>query len=126
MSTVAAPRAHPRTRGVPRPSAGALGLGVATLWLSIIVLLPLAAVVARSLDGGLAEFWESVSSRQSVAALRFTLLTSLGVAAIDAVMGTLIAWVLVRDRFRGKSFVNALIERGQIVWVRPEQVREFA
>ena len=94
----------------PRLSAGALGLGVATLWLSIIVLLPLAAVVDRSLEGGLAAFWESVSSRQAVAALRFTLLISLGVAAINAVMGTLIAWVLVRDDFRGKSFVNALID----------------
>jgi sulfate/thiosulfate transport system permease protein len=110
VSAVAAPRPRTRSRNLPRPSAGALGLGVATLWLSIIVLLPLAAVVERSLDGGLAAFWDSVSSRQSVAALRFTLLTSLGVAAINAVMGTLIAWVLVRDRFRGKSFVNALID----------------
>ena len=80
------------------------------MWLSLIVLLPLAAVVDRSLEGGLSSFWESVSSRQSVAALRFTLLISLGVAAINAVMGTVIAWVLVRDDFRGKSFVNALID----------------
>jgi sulfate transport system permease protein len=90
--------------------ATALGLGVATLWLSVIVLLPLAAVVDRSLDGGLEAFWASVSSRQSVAALRFTLLISLGVAALNAVMGTLVAWVLVRDRFRGKPVVNALID----------------
>jgi sulfate/thiosulfate transport system permease protein len=51
-----------------------------------------------------------VSSRQAVAALRLTLLCSLGVAAINAVTGTLIAWVLVRDRFRGKQIVNALID----------------
>jgi sulfate/thiosulfate transport system permease protein len=51
-----------------------------------------------------------VSSRQAVAALRLTLLCSLGVAAINAVSGTLIAWVLVRDRFRGKQIVNALID----------------
>ena len=80
------------------------------MWLSLIVLLPLAAVVDRSLEGGLSSFWESVSSRQSVAALRFTLLISLGVAAINAVMGTVIAWVLVRDDFRGKRLVNALID----------------
>ncbi len=109
MSTLAAP-ARSRGLGAPRPSAGALGLGVATLWLSLIVLLPLAAVVDRSLDGGLAAFWESVTSRQSVAALRFTLLISLLVAAINAVMGTIIAWVLVRDDFRGKRLVNALID----------------
>jgi len=105
VSAVAAPRARS-----PRPRAGALGLGVATLWLSVIVLLPLAAVLARSLDAGLGEFWDAVSSRQAVSALRFTLLISLGVAAINAVMGTIIAWVLVRDDFRGKSFVNALID----------------
>ena len=91
-------------------SAGALGLGVATLWLSIIVLLPLAAVVVRSTDGGLSTFWDAVSSRQAVSALRFTLIVSLLTAAVNAFFGTLIAWVLVRDRFRGKGVVNALID----------------
>jgi sulfate/thiosulfate transport system permease protein len=91
-------------------SSGALGLGVATLWLSIIVLLPLAAVVVRSTDGGLSTFWDAVSSRQAVSALRFTLLVSLLTAAINAAFGTLMAWVLVRDRFRGKAVVNALID----------------
>jgi sulfate transport system permease protein len=94
----------------PAVRSGALGLGVATLYLSVIVLLPLAAVVARSLDGGAGAFWDVVSSRQSVAALRFTLLVSLAAAAINAVFGTLIAWVLVRDRFPGKRLVNALID----------------
>jgi sulfate transport system permease protein len=83
---------------------------VATLWLSVIVLLPLAAVVVRSLDGGVGTFWEAVSSRQAFSALRFTLLVSLATAAINAVTGTLIAWVLVRDRFPGKRIVNALID----------------
>jgi sulfate transport system permease protein len=74
------------------------------------VILPLAAVVVRSTDGGLAAFWDAVTSPVAVAALRLTLLASLGVAAINAVAGTLIAWVLVRDRFRGKAFINALID----------------
>ncbi len=90
--------------------AGALGLGIATLWLSLIVLLPLAAVADRSVEEGLGAFWSSVSSRQAVAALRFTLLISLLVTAINAVMGTLIAWVLVRDDFPGKRAVNAVID----------------
>ncbi len=81
-----------------------------TLWLSLIVLLPLAAVVAKSLDGGLDAFWDAVSSRQAVDALKFTLLVSALVALINAVAGTLIAWVLVRDEFRGKRVVNALID----------------
>jgi sulfate transport system permease protein len=104
-------------RAVPAPRApalrlpqGSLGLGVSVLWLSLIVLLPLSAVVLRSADGGLATFWEAVSSRQAVAALRVTLLVSLAAAAITAVAGTLVAWVLVRDAFPGKRVLNALID----------------
>jgi sulfate transport system permease protein len=83
---------------------------VATLWLSVVVLIPLAAVAARSTEGGLDAFWSAVSSRQAVSALRLTLLISVGVAALNALTGTLIAWVLVRDRFRGRGLVNALID----------------
>ena len=86
--------------------AGAL----ASAWLTLIVLIPLAAVVVRSLDGGAGAFWDAISSPQAVAAIRFTLLVSALVALIDAVMGTLIAWVLVRDRFAGQRAVNALID----------------
>lgn len=81
-----------------------------TLWLGLIVALPLAAVAARSVDGGLAGAWDTVSSDQAVAALRFTILVSLAAAAINAVMGTLIAWVLVRDDFRGRGLIDALID----------------
>ena len=110
----AAPR--PRRRWGPREAAGAAGrpgplaAGVVVLWLSLIVLLPLAAVVAKSLDGGVGAFWDAVSSRQAVDALKFTLLVSGVVALVNAVAGTLIAWVLVRDSFPGKRFVNALID----------------
>ena len=85
-------------------------LGVSILWLSVIVLLPLAAVVVRSTDGGFDAFWNVVTSRQAVAALRFTIGVSLVATLINVVTGTLIAWVLVRDQFRGKRFVNALID----------------
>jgi sulfate transport system permease protein len=94
----------------PAGRPGALALGVSTLWLSVIVLLPLAAVVARSTDGGIDAFWSAVSSRQAVAALRFTIGVSLVATVVNVATGTLIAWVLVRDRFRGKSAVNALID----------------
>jgi sulfate/thiosulfate transport system permease protein len=97
-------------RPAARAGTGNLALGVATLWLSLIVLLPLAAVVVRSFDGGIDAFWEAVTSRQALAALRFTLTVSVVVAAINAVMGTLVAWVLVRDQFRGKHVVNALVD----------------
>jgi sulfate transport system permease protein len=74
------------------------------------VLIPLAAVVSRSFDDGLAAFWDDVTAPQAVAAMKLTLIASLIVAAIDAVMGTLIAWVLVRDEFPGKRVVNSLID----------------
>jgi sulfate transport system permease protein len=75
-----------------------------------MVLLPLAALVSTSTDKGLDGFWQAVSGREAVAALEFTLLMSVVVAAVNAVSGTLIAWVLVRDEFRGKSLVGATID----------------
>jgi sulfate transport system permease protein len=66
--------------------------------------------VAKAFDGGLSTFWESVTSPLALRALGVTLLVSLIVAAIGAVMGTLVAWVLVRDKFPGKNFINALID----------------
>jgi sulfate/thiosulfate transport system permease protein len=80
------------------------------VWLSVIVLIPLAAVVARSTEGGLDGFWDAITNPQAVAALRLTLTLSIAVAAVNAVAGTLIAWVLVRDRFRGRDAVSALID----------------
>ena len=74
------------------------------------MLLPLAAVVAKSTEGGMAHFWDTVSSKQSVSALKLTLAAALIVAAINAVFGTLVAWVLVRDEFPGKRVINALID----------------
>jgi sulfate transport system permease protein len=100
---------------LPRRRAGAaasgrLALGISTIWLTLIVLLPLAALVTRAFDDGAAAFWNAVTSRQAVSALVFTVLVSLVVAAINTGFGLIVAWVLVRDEFRGKRFVNALID----------------
>jgi len=67
-------------------------------------------VVAKSTEGGLAAFWDAVTAPPAVAALKLTLACSIGVAALNAVAGTLVAWVLVRDQFPGKRVVNALID----------------
>jgi sulfate transport system permease protein len=83
---------------------------VATLYMSVIVLIPLAAVVSNAASQGLGSLWSSVTSRVALTALGVTLGFSLVVAAIGAVMGTLLAWVMVRDEFPGKRFVNALID----------------
>jgi sulfate/thiosulfate transport system permease protein len=83
---------------------------VATLYMSVIVLIPLAAVVAKAVAQGPSSFWDSVTSTLALRALAVTIVVSLAVAAIGAVMGTLVAWVLVRDRFPGQRLVNALID----------------
>jgi sulfate/thiosulfate transport system permease protein len=107
-ATVAAPAPRPRA-GIRLPGAG-LGRGLVGLYLSLMVLLPLAAVVAESSEGGLGAFWDSVTGAQSMAALKLTVVCSLIVIAINGVFGTIIAWVLVRDEFPGKGAVNALID----------------
>jgi sulfate/thiosulfate transport system permease protein len=95
---------------MPLISGDVLGRGVAMTYLSIVALIPLAAVVAKSLDLGLDNFWEAVTTEQALASLRITLIASALVVAINAVAGTLIAWVLVRDQFPGKGIVNSLID----------------
>jgi sulfate transport system permease protein len=79
-------------------------------YLSIVALIPLAAVLARSVDEGVGTFWNSMTSPQALASLRITLIASVIVVVINAVTGTLIAWVLVRDEFPGKGIVNSLID----------------
>jgi sulfate transport system permease protein len=87
-----------------------VGVGLVGLWLSVIVLLPLAALTVTSFGDGWAGFWAAVTAPAAVAALWVTVLVALVVAVVNAVMGTLVAWVLVRDEFRGKRVVNALID----------------
>ncbi|WP_051495158.1 sulfate ABC transporter permease subunit CysT [Nocardia nova] len=91
-------------------SAGSLGLAITMLWLSLIVLLPLAALAVHAFDDGWAGFWDAVTAPAALDALRVTVLVSIVVAVINVVMGTVVAWVLVRDEFPGKSIVNALID----------------
>ncbi len=85
-------------------------IGVAWLWLSVIVLLPLAAITVQSFDDGWSGFWEAVSAPAAVDAIWITVVVSVVAALINVVFGTLIAWVLVRDEFPGKGFVNAIID----------------
>jgi len=81
-----------------------LSIGLSTLYLSVIVLLPLAALSWK------AHGWQAVTNPQATAALKLTLGVSLVVALVNAVAGTAIAWTLVRDRFVGQGLVNALVD----------------
>jgi sulfate transport system permease protein len=87
-----------------------LALGASVLWFSLLVLIPLAAVVVSATTGGWTGFWDVVSSPQTAAALRLTVLQALGVTALNVVMGTALAWVLVRDRFPGKRVLDLVID----------------
>lgn len=90
--------------------AAPLVRGGVAAWLGFIVVLPLAAVAVTSMEGGWAGFWEAVTQPRAVSSLVLSLVASLAVVLVNAVFGTLVAWVLVRDTFRGKAVVNALID----------------
>jgi sulfate transport system permease protein len=90
---------------------GRLGVGgIAGGYLGIIVLLPLAALLAQVHTGGLGGFWDAVSNPASVAALKLTFGAAAIATVVNAIMGTLVAWVLVRDRFRGIGLIDALVD----------------
>ena len=84
--------------------------GIAVCYLSLIVLVPLAALIWSSRSQGVQSFWDEVTKPEALAALKLTLGAALLVAAFNAVTGTAIAWVLVRDSFRGKGSFNAVID----------------
>jgi sulfate/thiosulfate transport system permease protein len=81
-----------------------------TAFLSVVVVLPIAALVWESRRSGAASFWDVVTSPGAVSALELSLVAAAVVAGINAVLGTITAWVLVRDSFPGQSLVNAVID----------------
>jgi sulfate transport system permease protein len=89
---------------------GGIARGMAIGYLSLIVLVPLAALIWASRANGLGSFWTEVTKAEAASALKLTLVVSVLVAAFNALAGTAIAWVLVRDSFPGKGFVNAVID----------------
>lgn len=87
-----------------------LRVGAASIWLSVIVLLPLAAIVWQSVGGGWTAFWQAVTSNAALDSLRVTLSISAGVTVINLVFGLMVAWVLTRDEFPGKRIVDSVID----------------
>ncbi|MGC1420268.1 MAG: sulfate ABC transporter permease subunit CysT [Acidimicrobiales bacterium] len=84
--------------------------GLAISYLSLLVLIPLAALLTNAFNKGLGSFWTAVTQQESLDALRLTLLCAFVASAINAVAGLATAWVLVRDRFAGQAIVNAIID----------------
>lgn len=85
-------------------------LGTTLTALSLIVLIPLAALVLRAAGVGAAEFWRIATAERTLAALRLSFGAALLAALIDSVFGLLLAWVLVRYRFPGRGVVNGLVD----------------
>ena len=102
-----------RTRGLAPGSLSGpstLGLGISMLWFSLLVLIPLSAVLITAAGGGWAEFWDTITQVQTAAALRLTVAQAALVTVLNVFMGTAIAWVLARDRFFGKRALDVVID----------------
>jgi sulfate/thiosulfate transport system permease protein len=88
----------------------ALSVGVISTFLSVIVVLPIAALLWESKRDGAHAFWQAVSNPEAVGAIKLTFGAAFVVVLINGVLGTITAWVLVRDDFPGKSIVNSVID----------------
>lgn len=93
-----------------RYGSTSLRVGAASIWLSVIVLLPLAAIVWQAAGGGWNAFWLAVTSNAALESFRVTLTISAGVTLVNVVFGLLVAWVLTRDDFPGKRVVDSVID----------------
>lgn len=87
-----------------------LSMGYTLIYLSLIVLIPIAFLFLKASTLSLVEFWETVTETRVVASYKLTIYTSLIAALVNAVFGTLIAWVLVRYDFYGKRIIDALVD----------------
>jgi sulfate transport system permease protein len=106
-------RPPPRRRagsGSTLTTGSALGLGIAVTWFSLLVLIPLTAIIVSASGRGWSGYIDTVTAPQTMAAIKLTVGQSALVTLLNVVMGTLIAWVLVRDRFWGKRILDVVID----------------
>ncbi len=106
-------QAPPNSGRIPRVRgrlSRIVGPGLSVTYLSLLVLLPIAALLSNAFSGGLASFWRAISQPEAVAALKLTVECSLAVAAFNSLAGLVIAWMLVRDDFFGKRLVGSIID----------------
>ena len=111
-------------RSTPRNTltkGAALGLGISMVWFSLLVLIPLAAIVATAGSGGWDQYVTTLSNPQTWAAIRLTVTQAVLITLLNIVMGTVIAWVLVRDRFPGKTVLDVIID---VPFALPLVIRE--
>jgi sulfate/thiosulfate transport system permease protein len=99
-----------RSRALRKGLVRSTGPGAAIVYLSLLVLIPIAALASQAFDGGWSAFWSAVRNPESWAALKLTLISALIVVVVNTFAGTAIAWVLVRDSFPGKKLLGALVD----------------
>lgn len=87
-----------------------LTMGATLLYLALFVLLPVAALILKTADGGWLRFWEVVTSPRALASFQVTLIAALAATAFNAVYGLLMAWILTRYRFPGRRLLDALVD----------------
>src|ERR1700722_5132534 len=93
----------------PLPGFG-LTMGYTLLYLSVVVLIPIAALFIKAFELSWADFWRIITGPRALAAFKLTFLASLIAAMVNAFFGTLLAWILVRYQFFGKRFIDALVD----------------
>jgi sulfate/thiosulfate transport system permease protein len=93
----------------PLPGFG-LTMGYTLLYLSVLVLLPLAGLFLKAFQISWSDFWQLITDSRALAAFKLTLGASLLAATVNAVFGSLLAWVLVRYDFFGKRIIDALVD----------------
>lgn len=83
---------------------------VAVGYIGLMIVLPIAALSGRAFGDGFGAFWQNLTRPDALYSLQLTLLMALAMVVVNVVMGTLMAWVLIRYEFPGQSVVNALID----------------
>lgn len=109
MSAARSTTGRPRGRRGVLPGFG-LSLGFTLAYLGLVVLIPLSTLALRASSLTLPRFWELVSGPRALASYRLSLGASLGAAAVNVLFGVLVAWVLVRYRFPGRTLFDAVVD----------------
>jgi sulfate/thiosulfate transport system permease protein len=87
-----------------------LTMGLTLTWLSVIVLIPLAGLFLKTFELSLDQFWDILSSRRTLHALKISFGLAFAAAAVNLVMGTIVVWALVRYRFPGRRLFDAIVD----------------
>ncbi len=110
VSTAPLPTSTRSHRKLPSLPGRGLSLGYTLSYLSLVVLIPLSAIILKTAELGSAEIWEIITRPRTLAALELSFVTAAAAALVNAIFGTLVAWTLVRYDFPGKKLIDALID----------------